>query len=35
MAASFDLKTLKVIHRIKAEADADGMLFDPTSTTSS
>jgi YVTN family beta-propeller protein len=31
MAASFDLKTLKVIHRIKAEADADGMLFDPTS----
>ena len=31
IAASFDLKTLKVVHRIKAEPDADGMLFDPSS----
>ncbi len=29
--ASFDLKTFKVIKRNKAEADADGMAFDPVS----
>jgi YVTN family beta-propeller protein len=28
IAISFDLKTLKVIHRIKAEPDADVILFD-------
>lgn len=28
---SFDLKTLKVIHRIKAEPDADGIVYDPPS----
>jgi len=31
MAASFDLATLKVINTIKAEKDADGVLFDPVS----
>ena len=31
IAASFDLKTLQIIHRIKVEPDADGMLFDPAS----
>ena len=31
MAASFDLATLKVIKTIKAEKDADGILFDPVS----
>ena len=31
MAASFDLKTYKIIHRIKTEPDADGVLFDPAS----
>jgi YVTN family beta-propeller protein len=31
VAASFDLKTLKVIKRIPAEPDADGMVFDPVS----
>lgn len=31
MAASFDLKTYKIVHRIKAEPDADGVLFDPAS----
>jgi YVTN family beta-propeller protein len=30
-AISFDLKTLKIIHRIKAEPDADGIIFDPPS----
>jgi DNA-binding beta-propeller fold protein YncE len=30
-AASFDLKTLKPIKTIKAEADADAVVFDPTS----
>ena len=25
---SFDLKTLKIIHRIKVEPDADGIVFD-------
>lgn len=29
--ASFDLKTFQIIHRIKAEEDADGALFDPVS----
>jgi YVTN family beta-propeller protein len=28
IVASFDLKTFKIIHRIKAEPDADGMFFD-------
>jgi DNA-binding beta-propeller fold protein YncE len=31
IAASFDLKTLKIVHRIKAEPDADGVLYDPAS----
>lgn len=31
IAISFDLNTLKIIHRIKAEPDADGILFDPPS----
>jgi YVTN family beta-propeller protein len=31
IAISFDLKTLKIIHRIKAEPDADVILFDPPS----
>jgi len=30
-AVVFDLKTLKVTKRIKAEADADGVVYDPTS----
>ncbi len=30
-AGSFDLKTLKVIKKIKAEDDADGMVYDPAS----
>ena len=29
--AVFDLKTLKVVKRIKAESDADGVVFDPSS----
>jgi DNA-binding beta-propeller fold protein YncE len=29
-AASFDLDSLKLIHTIKAEADADAIVFDPT-----
>jgi DNA-binding beta-propeller fold protein YncE len=28
IAISFDLKTLKIIHRIKAEPDADAIIFD-------
>jgi YVTN family beta-propeller protein len=31
MAVAFDLKTLKVVKRIKAESDADGVVFDPPS----
>lgn len=31
IAVSFDLKTLKVIARIKAEPDADGIVYDPAS----
>jgi YVTN family beta-propeller protein len=31
MAVAFNLKTLKVIKRIKAEDDADGIIFDPPS----
>jgi YVTN family beta-propeller protein len=31
IAVSFDLKTLKVINRIKAEPDADGIVYDPPS----
>jgi YVTN family beta-propeller protein len=31
MAVEFDLKTLKVVKRIKAESDADGIVFDPPS----
>jgi DNA-binding beta-propeller fold protein YncE len=31
IVASFDLKTFQVIHRIKVQPDADGMLFDPVS----
>jgi YVTN family beta-propeller protein len=31
IAASFDPKTFQIIHRIKVETDADGMLSDPTS----
>jgi YVTN family beta-propeller protein len=31
IAVSFDLKTLKVINRIKAEPDADGIVYDPAS----
>ena len=31
IAISFDLKTLKIIHRIKAEPDADTIFFDPPS----
>jgi YVTN family beta-propeller protein len=31
IVASFDLKTFQIIHRIKAEPDADGALFDSTS----
>ena len=31
VAVSFDLKTLKTIKQIKAESDADGIAFDPTS----
>jgi|SRR5579862_2170592 len=31
IAASFDLQTLKIVHRIDAAADADGIVFDPTS----
>ncbi|MDE2014489.1 MAG: PQQ-binding-like beta-propeller repeat protein [Alphaproteobacteria bacterium] len=30
-AVAFDLKTLKVVKRIKAEPDADGIIFDPAS----
>lgn len=30
-AASFDLQDFKVVHRIKAAADADGAFFDPAS----
>jgi YVTN family beta-propeller protein len=30
-AVAFDLKTLKVTKRIKAESDADGIIFDPPS----
>lgn len=30
-AVAFDLKTLKVTKRIKAEPDADGIIYDPTS----
>ncbi len=30
-AVVFDLKTLKVVKRIKAELDADGVVFDPIS----
>lgn len=30
-AGAFDLKTLKTIHRIKADQDADAMAFDPAS----
>lgn len=30
-AVAFDLKTLKVVKRIKAEPDADGIIFDPPS----
>ncbi|MGC1778961.1 MAG: hypothetical protein WBB34_13510 [Xanthobacteraceae bacterium] len=31
VAAAFDLKTLKVVKRIKTEIDADGIVFDPAS----
>jgi YVTN family beta-propeller protein len=31
IAASFDLKTLKIVSRIKAEPDADGIVYDKTS----
>ena len=31
VAVEFDLKTLKVIKQIKAESDADGIVFDPPS----
>ncbi len=31
IAVSFDLKTLKVLKQIKAEPDADGIVFDPSS----
>lgn len=31
IAVSFDLKTLKTLKKIKAEPDADGIVFDPTS----
>jgi len=31
VAAAFDLKTLKVIKRIKADADADAVVYEPTS----
>jgi YVTN family beta-propeller protein len=31
IVVSFDLKTLKVINRIKAEPDADGIVYDPSS----
>jgi YVTN family beta-propeller protein len=31
VAVEFDLKTLKVVKRIKAESDADGIIFDPMS----
>ncbi|HEY3636656.1 MAG TPA: DUF5074 domain-containing protein [Rhizomicrobium sp.] len=31
IAASFDLTTFKIIHRIKAEPDADGAMFDSVS----
>jgi YVTN family beta-propeller protein len=31
VVVAFDLKTLKVIKRIKAESDADGIVFDPPS----
>ena len=31
VAVEFDLQTLKVVKRIKAERDADGVVFDPTS----
>lgn len=31
IAASFDLQNFKIVHRINAQPDADGALFDPTS----
>jgi YVTN family beta-propeller protein len=31
VVVEFDLKTLKVVKRIKAESDADGIIFDPAS----
>jgi len=31
VAVEFDLQTLKVVKRIRAESDADGIVFDPTS----
>ena len=31
IVASFDLKTFAIVHRIKVEPDADGMMFDPAS----
>lgn len=31
IAASFDLRTFAIIHRIRVEPDADGMIFDPAS----
>lgn len=31
MVVAFDLKTLKAVKRIKAQPDADGIVFDPTS----
>ena len=31
VAASFDLATFKIVHRINAAPDADGILFDPVS----
>jgi YVTN family beta-propeller protein len=31
IAISFDLKTLKIVNRIKAEPDADGIVYDPPS----
>jgi len=31
IAVSFDLKTLKIVNRIKAEPDADGIVYDPPS----
>jgi DNA-binding beta-propeller fold protein YncE len=31
IAASFDLRTYRIIRRVKVEPDADGMLFDPAS----